>query len=75
MVLNQSLDSEGVGRPVNTDGALRPAKGQSTKGQWHFSLADPPWSEGPGGQGRFTAYPLGDDDHGPMVVLVEYAPG
>lgn len=44
------------------------------KGQLHASLDDPGWLDGVGGQGRFTAYPLGDGEHDPVVSLVEYAP-
>ena len=31
------------------------------------------WIEGE--SGRFAAFPLGDGDHDPVVVIVEYAPG
>lgn len=46
-----------------------------TKGQRHLSLDDPGWIDGGTGQGRFAAMPLGDDEHGPVVAIVEYAPG
>jgi mannose-6-phosphate isomerase-like protein (cupin superfamily) len=45
------------------------------RGQRHLSLQEPGWTAGPGGQGRFTVLPLGDDEHGPLVAIVEYAPG
>jgi mannose-6-phosphate isomerase-like protein (cupin superfamily) len=76
--VSPTIDAELSGvdlREDLADGVVADAAHRPVKGQWHFSLEDPPWTEGPGGQGRFTAYPLGDDDHGPMVVLVEYAPG
>ena len=44
-----------------------------TKGQRHVTLNEPGWTEGPGGGGRFTVFALGDDEHGPLIALVEYA--
>lgn len=45
------------------------------KGQRRAHLDDPGWVTPAGGQGRFAAFPLGDGDDDPMVVVVEYAPG
>jgi hypothetical protein len=44
------------------------------KGQRRFTWDDPGWTEGNSGQGRFTCFPLGDADHGPLIVVIEYAP-
>lgn len=43
------------------------------KGQHRTSLDEIEWVEGTGG--RFAAYPLGDGEHDPIVVIVEYDAG
>ena len=38
-----------------------------------MSIDEPGWVDGPGGGGRFAVFPLGEGDHDPLVVVVEYA--
>jgi anti-sigma factor ChrR (cupin superfamily) len=57
-----------MAEPAEPDGA-------GPKGQRRAHLDDPGWVTPDGGQGRFAAFPLGDGDDDPLVVVVEYAPG